>query len=74
MKTFTWRGVDCLMVTAVEPGRCSGCVFRHTDDEECPHTDNHVNISCEAVGNDTIYIKNTPKAIAEYTMRRLEGA
>ena len=73
MTPFTWRGVDCLMVTAIEPGRCSGCVFRHTDDEECPHTDKQVTISCEAVGNDIIFIRNTPEAITEYALRRLEG-
>jgi hypothetical protein len=73
MNHFTWRDVDCLIVTAVEPGRCSGCVFRNTSDDECPHTDGGVSVSCEAPGNDIIYIEDTPKAIAEYAMRRLGG-
>lgn len=74
MNHLTWRDVDCLIVTAIQPGRCSGCVFRNTADDECPHTDQKVNISCEAHGNDIIYIEDTTEAIAEYAMRRLEGA
>lgn len=73
MKPFTWRGTDCLIVTAIQPGRCSGCVF-NTADDECPHTDQSVGVSCEARGSDIIYIEDTPGAITEYAMRRLEGS
>jgi len=36
---YTWRDEDYLMVTAVVARRCTGCVFAHTDDDKCPHTE-----------------------------------
>lgn len=74
MKHTTWQDIDCLIVPAIVTGRCSGCVFRNRDDDECPHTDRAFDVSCEMPDSDIIYIKNTPEAIAEYALRRLEGA
>ena len=72
MTPYTWRGNDCLMVTAIVASRCSGCLFHHTDDGECPHTDEEANVTCN-VQHDIIFIRNTPDAITEYALRRLEG-
>lgn len=72
MKPFTWRGEDCLVVRAIVKDRCVGCVFRNTDDDECPHTDEAEDITCD-VQHDIIFIRNTPEAITEYALRRLEG-
>jgi hypothetical protein len=69
---FTWRGEDCLMVAAIVSGRCTGCLFRNTLDDECPHTDEGANATCETQHN-IIFIRNTPKAITAYALRRLEG-
>jgi hypothetical protein len=73
MTPVTWDGKDCLVVTAIVPLRCTGCVFRDTADDVCPHTDETNDISCD-VQNDIIFIRNTPEAITEYALRRLEGA
>ena len=72
MTPFTWRDEDCLMVTSIVAGRCSGCLFRKTMDDECPHTDAEADVSCDA-HHDVIFIKNTKQAITEYALRRLEG-
>ena len=72
MTPFTWRDEDCLMVTAIVATRCTGCLFRHTADEECPHTDESAGVTCD-VQHDIIFIRNTPEAITEYALRRLEG-
>lgn len=72
MKEFTWRGNDCLIVAAVAKDRCVGCLFRDPAEDECPHTDESADVSCDAQ-NDIIFIRNTPEAITEYALRRLEG-
>jgi hypothetical protein len=72
MTPFTWRDEDYLMVTAVVARRCTGCVFAHTDDDKCPHTE-EADVNCDAATNDIIFIRNTPEAITEYALRRLEG-
>lgn len=72
MTPFTWRDEDCLMVTAIVARRCSGCLFQHSDDGECPHTDEKAGITCDE-RQDIIFIRNTPEAITEYALRRLEG-
>lgn len=72
MREFTWRDNDCVVVTAIVPHRCTGCLFRNTADEECPHTDETTGITCDAQ-HDIIFIENTPEAITEYALRRLEG-
>ena len=72
MREFTWRGNDCVVVTAIVAGRCAGCLFRHTSDDECPHTDETADLTCDAK-HDVILIRNTPEAITEYALRRLEG-
>ena len=73
MTPFTWRGNDCLMVSSIVKGRCVGCLFRTTVDDECPYTDPTTDVSCD-IQNDIIFIRNTPEAITEYALRRLEGA
>lgn len=73
MTPFTWRDEDCLMVTAIVATRCTGCLFRKTMDDECPHTDEEANVTCD-IQHDIIFIRNTPEAITEYALRRLEGA
>lgn len=72
MTPFTWRGEDCLMVTAPVARRCTGCAFAYTDDDKCPHTE-EAGVNCDEVTNDVIFIRNTPEAITEYALRRLEG-
>lgn len=72
MTPFTWRGEDCLMVSAIVKDRCSGCLFHRTVDYECPHTDEATAITCDTQ-HDIIFIRNTPEAKATYAVRRLEG-
>lgn len=71
MKPLTWRGIDSLMVRAIVARRCIGCAFAHTDDDKCPHTE-EVDVNCDETTNDVIFIRNTPEAISEYALRRLE--
>lgn len=72
MTPFTWRDEDCLMVTAIVANRCTGCLFLPTAGEECPHTARAAGVTCD-VQHDIIFIRNTPEAITEYALRRLEG-
>lgn len=72
MKTLTWRGIECLIVPPLVTNRCQGCIFDHTIDSECPHTDSGIDINC-TWDNDLILIENTPEALAEYTAKRLGG-
>ena len=72
MTPYTWRNEDYLMVTAVVARRCTGCLFQRTSDGECPHTDEGANVTCD-IQHDIIFIRNTPEAITEYALRRLEG-
>lgn len=73
MTPFTWRDEDCLMVSSIVKDRCVGCLFRKTMDDECPHTDEATGFTCDKQ-HDIVFIRNTPEAITEYALRRLEGA
>jgi hypothetical protein len=69
---FNWNGFDCLVVPSLEHMRCTGCMFRKTCDDECPHTDDGAPVHCNA-SNDIIFIKDTPEAMAKYIAQKLEG-
>jgi hypothetical protein len=47
-------------------------LFATTEDDECPHTDESVPMSCNAE-NDAIFIEDTPEALAAYAAQKLEG-
>lgn len=69
---FTWRDINCLIVGPLEKSRCLGCLFAETPDMDCPHTDDSVAFHCDTT-NDVIFIEDTPKAMAEYVTKKLEG-
>ena len=70
MTKFTWRGYVCLIVPPIQGGRCTGCLFDGPN--ECPHTSDDTDITCN-VGNDVIFIADTPEALADYAAKKLEG-
>ena len=72
MKKLTWRGQDCVAVSPIVTMRCHGCLFAITEDDECPHTDEAVTMSCGS-DNDVIFIEDTPEAMAAYIIQKLEG-
>jgi hypothetical protein len=47
-------------------------LFIITEDDECPHTDKAVTMSCGS-DNDVIFIEDTPEAMAAYIVQKLEG-
>ena len=72
MKKLTWRGQDCVAVSSIVTMRCHGCLFTLTPDDECPHTDDGVPMTCDSK-NDVIFIEDTPEAMAAYIVQKLEG-
>jgi hypothetical protein len=72
MKKLTWRGQDCVVVSPIVTMRCHGCLFVNAEDDECPHTDESVPMSCDS-DNDVIFIEDTPEALAAYAAQKLEG-
>lgn len=74
MTPYTWNGVECVRVGAIKQGRCYGCIFQGEDFDNCPHTDPSTAVECEVYSgnnNDTIFIHNTPAAMAEYVAKKL---
>jgi hypothetical protein len=47
-------------------------LFVNAEDDECPHTDESVPMSCDS-DNDVIFIEDTPEALAAYAAQKLEG-
>lgn len=72
MRTFTWRGVECRIVSPLVKNRCHGCLFGTTPDMDCPHTDDSVAFHCDTT-NDVIFIGMDDKSLTEYITRKLEG-
>ena len=78
---FRWRGVDYLRARAVggANSNCSGCAF-YIPRGSCPKVE--YNLCCtegwpdnpDNANNDTIFIEDTPEAIAEYVAKKLGAA
>jgi hypothetical protein len=75
MKRVTHQGKTFILIDRVVATRrnCVGCVFRHVQYANCEevNTSSTHQLSEDCSTNDSIYIEDTPEAIAEWAAARL---